>query len=83
MGNTYRPRLPRHLEKFDYLIKKLTEEDFKNLNLLQDEKDLLQEYRAIKDNSEEVGLNDDDVKHGWIKTEKASLFFKNPNFKIK
>ena len=83
MGNTYRPRLPRHLEKFDYLIKKLTEEDFKNLNLLQDEKDLLQEYRAIKDNSEEVGLNDDDVKHGWIKTEKASLFFKNPNFKTK
>ncbi len=27
-------------------------------------------------------VNDKDVKHGWLKTKQASLFFKNPNFKV-
>jgi len=28
-----------------------------------------------------MDINDQDVKHGWIKNKTASLFFKNPNFK--
>jgi hypothetical protein len=42
--------------------------------------DLIKQYRAIKDKSNEMGLNENDVKHGWIKTKEASLFFANPSF---
>lgn len=45
-----------------------------------EEMNVVNEYRRIKDEANESGLNDQDVKHGWIKTDKASLFFKNPNF---
>ena len=48
--------------------------------LTQQENDLINEFRRIKEESNESGLNDADVKHGWIKTDNASLFFKNPNF---
>lgn len=44
------------------------------------ELDLIKQYRAIKDKSNEMGLNENDVKHGWIKTKDASLFFANPSF---
>lgn len=49
--------------------------------LQQDEIEILNSYRAIKLESNDLGLNDADVKHGWLKSKKASLFFKNPNFK--
>lgn len=42
--------------------------------------DLIKQFRAIKDKANEMGLNEDDVKHGWIKTKDASLFFANPSF---
>ena len=42
--------------------------------------DLIKQFRAIKDKSNEMGLNENDVKHGWIKTKDASLFFANPSF---
>ena len=45
-----------------------------------EEAEVVNQYRAIKKESNELGLNDSDVKHGWIKSKKASLFFKNPNF---
>jgi len=48
--------------------------------LNSEEMNVINEYRRIKEESNESGLNDKDVKHGWIKTDKASLFFKNPNF---
>jgi len=48
--------------------------------LTQQENDLINEFRRIKEEANESGLNDADVKHGWIKTDNASLFFKNPNF---
>ncbi len=48
--------------------------------LNDDEMNVINEYRRIKDESNASGINERDVKHGWIKTDKASLFFKNPNF---
>jgi len=51
------------------------------LRLKDDELDLIQKYRRIKEESIAAGINPDDVKHGWLKTDKSSLFFKNPNFK--
>jgi len=51
------------------------------LRLKGDELDLVLKYRRIKEESIEAGINPDDVKHGWLKTDKSSLFFKNPNFK--
>ena len=53
----------------------------KRLRLKKDELDLIENYRRIKDESIAAGINPDDVKHGWFKTENSSLFFKNPNFK--
>ena len=29
-----------------------------------------------------TGVNVDDVKHAWLKSDKASLFVKNPNFQL-
>ena len=49
--------------------------------LKNDEIEIIEQYRAIKEESNGMGLNDADVKHGWLKSKKASLFFKNPNYK--
>jgi len=49
--------------------------------LQEDEIEILNSYRAIKLESNGLGLDDKDVKHGWLKSKNASLFFKNPNFK--
>ena len=48
--------------------------------LKDDEVELLIEYRAIKQEANELGLDDKDVKHGWIKSKTSSLFFKNKNY---
>jgi len=48
--------------------------------LKQDEADIVHQYRAIKKEANSLGLDEKDVKHGWIKNKEASLFFKNPNF---
>jgi hypothetical protein len=48
--------------------------------LKNDEIEIIEQYRAIKEESNDMGLNDADVKHGWLKSKKASLFFKNPNY---
>jgi hypothetical protein len=45
-----------------------------------DEFEVVKQFRAIKRESNNLGLDDKDVKHGWLKTKDASLFFKNPNF---
>jgi hypothetical protein len=49
--------------------------------LKKDEIEILMQYRGIKDATDEAGVEEKDVKHGWLKTKQASLFFKNPNFK--
>jgi hypothetical protein len=51
--------------------------------ITREEFDIVSQYRAIKNEANELGLNEEDVKHGWIKSKSASLFFKNPNFKSK
>jgi len=48
--------------------------------LKPDEAEIVNQYRAIKKEANALGLDDKDVKHGWIKNKEASLFFKNPNF---
>jgi hypothetical protein len=50
--------------------------------LKSDEVQIIEQYRAIKQESNSMGLDEKDVKHGWIKNKEASLFFKNPNFKV-
>jgi hypothetical protein len=50
--------------------------------LKQDEIEILMQYRGIKNATDEAEVDDKDVKHGWLKTKQASLFFKNPNFKV-
>jgi hypothetical protein len=44
------------------------------------EAEIVNQYRAIKKQANILGLDDKDVKHGWLKNKEASLFFKNPNF---
>jgi hypothetical protein len=50
------------------------------VRLSPQEFDLIKQFRAIKDKANELGLDENDVKHGWIKTKDASLFFANPSF---
>jgi len=50
------------------------------LRLKDDEVRIVMEYRGLKDASESQGINVDDVKHAWLKSDNASLFIKNPNF---
>jgi hypothetical protein len=45
-----------------------------------EEFEIIAQYRAIKNQANNLGLDDKDVKHGWLKNKEASLFFKNPNF---
>ena len=48
--------------------------------ITREEFDVVAQYRAIKNKANELGLDDKDVKHGWLKTNDASLFFRNPSF---
>jgi hypothetical protein len=49
--------------------------------LSQEEANLVDDYRTLRKECEESGTKLEDVKHGWLKTETASLFFKNPLYK--
>ena len=49
--------------------------------LSQDEADIINKYRRIKQEAESSGLNINDVHSGWIKSKEASLYFKNPDHK--
>jgi len=49
--------------------------------LKQDEVDIIEEYRRIKDEAIDAGLDPRSVKSGWIKTDDSSLYFRNPNYK--
>jgi len=50
----------------------------KRYRLTPDEQEILFRYRGLKAASEEAGVDVESVKHGWLKTKQASLFFKNP-----
>ena len=49
--------------------------------LSQEEAELVDKFRAIKKHSKSAGVNPNDVKSGWLKTEEASLYFTNPDYK--
>ena len=49
--------------------------------LQPDEVDVLEKYRRIHDEAVSAGIDPNTVKAGWLKSEDASLYFKNPNFK--
>lgn len=53
----------------------------KRFRLKQDEEKLINDYRRIKDEATKQGVPIEDVKHGWLKSDKSSLFFTNPNYK--
>ena len=46
-----------------------------------DEAQIINDYRRLKQEAQAEGLNPNDIHSGWIKNKKASLYFKNPNFK--
>ena len=50
------------------------------VRLHDDELEIIEEYRRIHNECAENGLDIKDVKSGWIKNEKSSLYFRNPNF---
>ena len=50
----------------------------KRYRLKPDEAEMLFKYRGLKEASEKAGVDIESVKHGWLKTREASLFFKNP-----
>ena len=50
----------------------------KRYRLTADEQEMLFKYRGVKAASETAGVDIESVKHGWLKTKEASLFFKNP-----
>ena len=50
----------------------------KRYRLKPDEAEILLRYRGLKEASEKAGVDIESVKHGWLKTREASLFFKNP-----
>jgi len=49
--------------------------------LKEDEVNALDEFRRIRDEAINAGVDPSDVKAGWLKTEDSSLYFRNPNFK--
>lgn len=51
--------------------------------LTPQEYEVIQHFRGILNASQEADVNIEDLKHGWLKTENASLFFKNPDYKEK
>lgn len=48
--------------------------------LNSEEYEIIQKYRRIKDESNAMGLDSKDVKHGWLKSQEASLFFTNKDY---
>ena len=50
------------------------------LRLKDDELDVVNKYRRLKDEAKEQGIPVNEIKHGWLKSKNSSLFFKNPNF---
>jgi len=49
--------------------------------LRPDEVDVLEKYRRIHDEAVKAGVDPESVKAGWLKSDDASLYFRNPNFK--
>jgi len=52
----------------------------KRIRVYKDELEVVNNLRRIRNEAIDNGLDPKDVKHGWIKNDNSSLFFKNPNF---
>jgi len=50
------------------------------LRLKEDELDVVNSYRRLKDEAKLQGIPVNEIKHGWLKSKNSSLFFKNPKF---
>jgi hypothetical protein len=46
--------------------------------LRPDEVDVVNNYRRIINEAQRAGVDAKDIKHGWLKSKEASIFFKNP-----
>jgi hypothetical protein len=51
--------------------------------LSQEEADLVDQFRRVKEEAINAGVNPKDVKSGWLKTEESSLYFTNPDYKTR
>lgn len=51
------------------------------MRLKPDEKEIIEQYRRIKSEAKESGLDPKTIHSGWIKSKEASLYFQNPHFK--
>jgi len=49
--------------------------------LNDEEYDVVQQYRRIKDEAEKAGINHKHIKSGWLKSDASSLYFTNPAYK--
>lgn len=65
------------------LVKGVTEEGNNKIRIRVDEDELklINNLRTLWNEAIEQGLNPKEVKHGWIKTDKSSLFLKNHAYK--
>ena len=52
------------------------------MRLQSEEVEIIQQYRGAKDAAKEMGLNWEEVKHGWLKSKNSSIFFKNKQFEM-
>jgi hypothetical protein len=53
----------------------------RRFRLRQDEINMLEKYRRIRDEADSAGVDFETVKSGWLKTDKTSLYFTNPDYK--
>jgi hypothetical protein len=60
-----------------------TAEKGKNVWVPLELENTVSELNAIYKESKEIGLPVEDIKHGWLKTERSSMFFTNPLYKKK
>ena len=51
--------------------------------LSQEEANLVDQFRRVKDEAENAGVNPKDVKSGWLKTDESSLYFTNPDYRTR
>ena len=49
--------------------------------LSEDEANVIKQYRRLKEEAEAAGIDINDVKHGWVKSQNSSLFFTNPSYR--
>ena len=83
--------IPMSFEDLNYVLKKFGRGTKERKNALNGTNvwvptemvDTVKELNAIYQESVSIGLPVEDVKHGWLKTEKSSMFFTNPLYKKK